>query len=54
MIKLLLLVLLSLAMLSPVRAQDTLVLGVFAYRPKELLAPRYQPLALARARSGVA
>ena len=45
MIKLLLLVLLWLTMLSPVWAQDTLVLGVFAYRPKELLAPRYQPLA---------
>jgi signal transduction histidine kinase/ABC-type phosphate/phosphonate transport system substrate-binding protein/ActR/RegA family two-component response regulator len=29
----------------PAWAVDTLVLGVFAYRPKEILAPRYQPLA---------
>lgn len=29
----------------PVWASDTLVLGVFAYRPKEILQERYQPLA---------
>lgn len=44
-VKFLLFFLLSLAMLNPAQAQDTLVLGVFAYRPKEVLEPRYQPLA---------
>ncbi|MDP1524361.1 MAG: PhnD/SsuA/transferrin family substrate-binding protein [Rhodocyclaceae bacterium] len=41
--RLFLLLLIFLAL--PVWAADTLVLGVFAYRPKEILTQRFQPLA---------
>ncbi len=44
-IELLLLCMLSFVMLNPAQANDTLVLGVFAYRPKAVLEPRYQLLA---------
>lgn len=36
---------LCLTLSCPVWAQDVLTLGVFAYRPKEILEKRYQPLA---------
>ena len=44
-IKCLLFSLLFSVMINRAGANDTLVLGVFAYRPKEVLEPRYQPLA---------
>ncbi|MGB0127611.1 MAG: PhnD/SsuA/transferrin family substrate-binding protein, partial [Rhodocyclaceae bacterium] len=40
-----LLLLLSIMLALPAWPADTLVLGVFAYRPKDILAERYQPLA---------